>query len=148
MLAKITDAERRKEIAGSIDALRDQRSWDEASQEATAAGFNAYLAARPEGMWASEARKRLARLQEKTREREPRDWDAAWEDGSVVAWDRYLAVHSESARAAEARRWRQEAADFDLAVSANSRNMWRAFLKAWPEGRHRIDAEIRSRSAK
>jgi serine/threonine protein kinase/outer membrane protein assembly factor BamD (BamD/ComL family) len=148
LLVTVTDGDRRNEIVASVDALRDQQSWDEASRDPTIASLNGYLEARPNGRWAREANKRLTRLREKVREHEPRDWDTAWERGSVDAWDRYLADHSDSARAVEARRCRQEAVDFDLAVSVNSPSMWRAFLKAYPEGRHRIDAEIRARSAK
>jgi serine/threonine protein kinase/outer membrane protein assembly factor BamD (BamD/ComL family) len=148
LLGTVKHGDRRNEIVASVDALRDQRSWDEASHDPTIASLNAYLAARPSGRWAREASKRVARLREKLREHEPRDWDTAWETGNVDAWDRYLADHSDSARAVEARRCRQEAVDFDLAVSVNSPSMWRAFLKSWPEGRHRIDAEIRARSAK
>jgi hypothetical protein len=33
-----------------------------------------------------------------------------------------------------------------LAESVNTKTMWRAFVKAWPEGRHRLDAELRLRS--
>jgi hypothetical protein len=80
------------------------------------------------------------------RRAEPRDWDAAWEAGTVAAWDRYLAAHPDSARLDEARTCRQEAVDFELAVATASASMWRAFLKAWPEGRHRLDAEVRLRT--
>src|SRR5438270_484513 len=31
LLGSVTDGDRRKEIVASVDALRDQRSWDEAS---------------------------------------------------------------------------------------------------------------------
>jgi serine/threonine protein kinase len=86
--------------------------------------------------------------QSERRRTEPRDWDAAWEAGSVAAWERYLAEHSDSPRLAEARKCRQEAVDFELAVATGSASMWRAFLKAWPEGRHRLDAEVRMRAAK
>jgi serine/threonine protein kinase len=88
--------------------------------------------------WSAEAR----------RTSEPRDWDAAWEAGTVAAWERYLADHPDSERAAEARLCRQEAVDFELAVTTASASMWRAFLKAWPEGRHRLDAEVRLRASK
>jgi serine/threonine protein kinase/outer membrane protein assembly factor BamD (BamD/ComL family) len=83
----------------------------------------------------------------KRRQTEPSDWNAAWEAGSVAAWDRYLAEHDDADRASDARRHRQESVDFDLAVATNTKSMWRAFLKAWPEGRHRLDAEIRLRGA-
>ena len=77
---------------------------------------------------------------------EPADFDAAWEAGTSAAWDDYLAAHPLSPRLDEARRCRQEAADFELAIAMNTRNMWRAFLKTWTDGRHRIDAEIRARA--
>jgi serine/threonine protein kinase len=148
ILARIADGDQRNDVIASIDALRDQQEWDEASRDATIASLDVYLAARPGGRWAQEARKRIARLKEKAREHEPRDWNRAWEEGSVAAWDYYLADHADSARAGEARRCRQESVDFDLAVTANTSAMWRAFLKTWPEGRHHIDAEIRARPAK
>ena len=82
---------------------------------------------------------------EASRATEPRDFDQAWESGTVEAWDRFLYEHPDSPRVAEARRCRQEAADFEGAVAADSAAMWRAFLKTWPEGRHRIDAAVRVR---
>jgi tRNA A-37 threonylcarbamoyl transferase component Bud32 len=81
-------------------------------------------------------------------QREPADWDAAWENGSAAAWDRYLTEHPQSPRAGEARNCRQEAMDFELATTTNSAAMWRAFIKTWPSGRHRIDAEIRMQKAR
>jgi serine/threonine protein kinase len=78
---------------------------------------------------------------------EPADWEMAWEVGTVAAWDHYLAGHADSPRIAEARMCRQEAVDFELAVAAGSASMWRAFVKTWPEGRHRLDAEVRLRGA-
>jgi eukaryotic-like serine/threonine-protein kinase len=84
-------------------------------------------------------------IREKTAN-EPADFDAAWEAGTTAAWDEYLENHPLSPRLDEARHCRQEAADFELAIAMNTRTMWRAFLKTWTEGRHRIDAEIRARS--
>lgn len=86
-----------------------------------------------------------AEAAETARAAEPRDFDEAWETGTVAAWDRYLAAHTDSPRAAEARTCRQEAADFETAIAASSRAIWRAFLRTWPEGRHRIDAAVRLR---
>ncbi len=146
LLGKVVDPERRSEIVAALDGLRDRQSWEEASTAGTLAALRAYLEARPNGRWSADARKRLTRLESTIRETEPRDWDAAWEDGSVAAWDRYLAAHSDSQRLDEARIHRHEAVDFDLAGATNSARMWRAFLKAWPEGRHRLDAEIRLRA--
>ena len=137
-LKKITDADRRDEVTTALDALRDREEWEGAKN---ASALRAYLESRPKGRWASEAKKKLQKLQ-------PKDWDAAWETGSVAAWDRYLADHADSPRAGEAQQHRREAVDFDLATSTNTKMMWRAFLKTWPDGRHRLDAEIRMRTAK
>ena len=40
----------------------------------------------------------------------------------------------------------EAAAEYELAEKMNTRVMWRAFLKAWPDGRHRLDAELRLRT--
>jgi len=143
LLVQIADADRKREITDAIDAARDRRVWEEATRTESARSLRAYLDARPKGRWASEARKRLARRQSATFANEPADWNAAWEDGTVAAWDRYLAEHPESSRAEEAKQWRHEAADFELAIATDTRAMWRAFLKAWPEGRHVMDAALR-----
>jgi serine/threonine protein kinase len=148
LLGKVVDADRRSEIEAALDALRDRKSWEVASGAGTAAALRAYVEARPTGRWIADARKRLSRLESTMRESEPRDWDAAWEAGNIAAWDRYLAEHPDSTRADEARMHRQEAVDFDLAGTTNTAKMWRAFLKAWPEGRHRLDAEIRLRACR
>ena len=60
----------------------------------------------------------------------------------------YLANHADSSRSGQALQMRLEAADFDLASSTNTATMWRAFLKSWPEGRHRLEADIRMRALK
>jgi serine/threonine protein kinase len=115
-----------------------------------------FLSAWPEGRHHLEAEIKLvalrkeheeqaakARAEEAARLAEPHDFDEAWEAGTTAAWDRYLKDHAASERIGEARRCRQEAADFEQAVAANVPAMWRAFLKSWPEGRHRIDAALR-----
>jgi hypothetical protein len=145
VLGRISDGDRRREVVGALEAARDQQSWEEAQRSESPASLHGYLDARPKGRWASEARKRLAKLQSELAAAEPGDWDRAWELGTVQAWERYLEHHPDSPRAAEARQWRQEADDFDLACATNTSAMWRAFLKTWPEGRHRMDAEVRLR---
>ena len=82
------------------------------------------------------------------RGREPGDFDTAWESGTTGAWDQYLNDHPDSPRLAEAGQWRQEASDFELACKVNTVAIWRAFVKSWPEGRHRLEADIRARSLK
>jgi outer membrane protein assembly factor BamD (BamD/ComL family) len=143
LLGQVSDAERRREITEALDAARDRRLWEETTRNESARSLRAYLDARPNGRWASEARKRMTRRRSAILANEPRDWNDAWEEGSVRAWDRYLEEHPESSRLDEAKRCRQEAADFELATTTDSRAMWRAFLKTWPDGRHVMDAAIR-----
>src|SRR5439155_224812 len=107
-----------------------------------------YLDARPGGHFVSEASKRLKKLRAAADQREPRDFDSAWERGTSAAWDEYFAQHPDSSRRAEARRCRDEAVAFEAALAANTASLWRAFMKAWPEGRHRLDAELRVRGAR
>jgi serine/threonine protein kinase len=96
---------------------------------------------------AREALGRVIRPPERQAEEE-RDFQQAWETGTAAAWKQFLDGHPSSPRTEEARRCRQEAVDFELATSADRTAMWRAFLKSWPEGRHRLDADIRLRSKK
>lgn len=117
----------------------DQRAWNEASRANSAESLQAYMRAQPHGQFVADARRALARLAIVEG-----DFNAAYETGTVEAWDAYLATHPNAPRADEARRFRQESAEFALASSVNTKVMWRAFLKAWPDGRHRLDAELRA----
>lgn len=119
----------------------DERTWLEAQKTGTADAVTTYLESHPAGRFAPDARRALARLAIIEG-----DFNAAWETGTVTAWDHYLATHPDTPRKAEALRCRQEAAEYEQAASVNSKPVWRAFLKAWPEGRHRLDVEIRLRS--
>jgi hypothetical protein len=127
----------------------EQRAFDDAKSHNTLGAWEVYLTAYPSGTHADEARRRIEALKkaavDAARANEPADFEKAWEAGTSAAWDRYLADHPDSPRLAEARRDRQEALDFELATATNTPAMWRAFIKTWPEGRHRIEAEIRSR---
>ncbi|HUP58853.1 MAG TPA: serine/threonine-protein kinase [Thermoanaerobaculia bacterium] len=123
-----------------IDAGDDARAWAAAQRAGTSESYHAYLKAHPEGVWASDARRALARLAIVDG-----DFNAAFEDGKVGAWDHWLETYKDSPRIAEAQRCRQEAAEFEMAAAIDTRVMWRAFLKAWPQGRHRLDAEVRLR---
>jgi serine/threonine protein kinase len=132
--------------AAARELVYDAELWGHACEDGTVAALEAYLAEHPNGKWADEARKSIEYLKASLSVTEPRDWDAAWEAGTIAAWDGYLAQHVYSRRAHEARRWRQEAVEFEQAAKMNTPVMWRAFLKAWPSGRHRLDAEVRLRS--
>jgi hypothetical protein len=125
------------------------RAFEDARTHNTPRAWDLYLTAYPNGPHADEARQRVRALQQAAldaaRVKEPADFEKAWETGTSAAWDRYLADHPQSPRLSEARSCRQEAMDFELATATNSPAMWRAFIKTWPEGRHRIEAEIRSR---
>jgi serine/threonine protein kinase len=122
----------------------------------TEAAWNAYLGKWSEDRHAGDARIRRDRAgareqaarDEIARAAEPKDFDDAWESGTTTAWDRFLREHVTSDRLDEARRCRQEAADFEQATAADLPAMWRAFLKTWPEGRHRMDAALRVKAGK
>jgi hypothetical protein len=73
------------------------------------------------------------------------DFNAAFEAGTVAAWDAWLAQYPQAPQIPDARRAREEAAQYELAEKVNTKVMWRAFLKAWPQGRHELDAELRLR---
>ena len=96
---------------------------------------------------AREALSRVARSPEQERQEE-RAFQQAWETGTGAAWTQFIEAHPGSPRTDEAKRCRQEAVEFELARSADSTPIWRAFLKSWPEGRHRLDVDIRLRSRK
>lgn len=138
-------------FADSSQAEEARRLVEEAAafEAATAAesetAVRQFLAAWPDTRHHLEAGILLAKLKQRAAERakEPGDWDTAWESGTAAAWDRYLAAHPDSPRLAEAQDCRHEAADFELASKTNTPAMWRAFIKTWPGGRHRIEAEIR-----
>ena len=95
------------------------------------------MKARPDGVWVSDARRAIARLAIADG-----DFNAAFETGTVDAWDQWFENYPDSPRHDEARRHRQEAVEFDMANAINTKVMWRAFLKAWPHGRHRLEAEV------
>ncbi|MBV8518182.1 MAG: serine/threonine protein kinase [Acidobacteria bacterium] len=119
----------------------DERAWEDAKAQTTPAALHAYLQGRPGGKYAGDAARALGRMAIVEG-----DFDAAWEKGTVAAWDEYIAAHPDGARIDDARTCRQEAQEYELAASMNTKVMWRAFLKAWPQGRHRLDAEVRLRS--
>ncbi|MGZ5440542.1 MAG: serine/threonine-protein kinase [Thermoanaerobaculia bacterium] len=129
---------------------REQLAWDEARAIDNVAAWGLFLLNHPDGLRDHDARERLQWL-EKAEERRALarraivegDFNAAFERGTAAAWDEYLATYPNAPRAAEARRARQEAAEYEIAESVNTKTMWRAFVKAWPEGRHRLDAELR-----
>jgi len=148
LLARISEPELRKDVEQALESWREERAWNEAKSEGTIASLQAYLDAWPRGHFVSEATKRLKRLRAAADQREPRDFDNAWERGTTAAWDEYLAQHPDSSRIVEARRCRDEAVAFEAALAANTMSLWRAFLKAWPEGRHRLDAELRLRNGR
>jgi tRNA A-37 threonylcarbamoyl transferase component Bud32 len=116
----------------------DEAKWSEAARANTAEALQDYMRAHPVGRHVADARRAIARLAIVEG-----DFNAAWETGTVAAWDAYLATYPDAPRLGEARQCRQEAAEYDLASTMNTRVMWRAFVKAWPNGRHRLDAEVR-----
>jgi serine/threonine-protein kinase len=132
--------------------LREQIAYDEARANDTMAGWGLFLLNHPSGLREHDARERLLWLEQAEERRAlarraivEGDFNSAFETGTVAAWDEYLARYPDAPRAEEARRARQEAAEYELAAKMNTKVMWRAFVKAWPEGRHRLDAELRLR---
>ena len=132
--------------------LREQLAFDEARQADTVAAWGLFLLNYPEGLRDHDAKERLQWL-EKAEERRALarlaivegDYNAAFEKGTVAAWDEYLATYPDAPRIEDARRARQEAEEYEVAERMNTKVMWRAFVKAWPDGRHRLDAELRLR---
>ncbi len=129
-----------KQRLAVLDAGDDARMWQEASRAGTADALQANLKAQPNGVWIADARRALARLAIADG-----DFIDAFETGTVAAWDAWFEAYPDSPRHEEARRHRQEAVEFELAATMNTKVMWRAFLKAWPQGRHHLDAELRLR---
>jgi tRNA A-37 threonylcarbamoyl transferase component Bud32 len=133
--------------------LREQLAWDEARAADSVAGYGLFLLNHPDGLRDHDARERMHWLEHAEERRAlarlaivEGDFDATWEKGTTAAWDEYLLLYPQAPRAQQARLNRQEAAEYELAEKANTTAMWRAFLKAWPEGRHRLDAQLRVRS--
>jgi serine/threonine protein kinase len=106
-----------------------------------------FAEAHPQGMPVGDAaREALARVGPGADEEAV--FQQTWESGTSAAWQQFIVAHPNSAHVDEARRCRQEAIDFELALASDTATMWRAFVKAWPEGRHRLDADIRLRAKK
>ncbi|HVG24631.1 MAG TPA: serine/threonine-protein kinase [Thermoanaerobaculia bacterium] len=134
-------AEEARRLAAEAEA------FERASESDSEVAVRQFLQAWPDARHHLDAALLLSKFRQraaKARE-EPADFERAWESGTSAAWDRYLAEHPQSPRLGEARGCRQEALDFELATATNTPAMWRAFIKTWPEGRHRIEAEIRMR---
>jgi hypothetical protein len=142
-----------KRSAAAERHLRETLDYAEASSADTVASWGLFLLNHPDGLFESFARARLEWLEgAETRRALARqaivegDFDHAWETGTVAAWDDYLARYPDAPRIEDARLCRQEASEYELAAAMNTKVMWRAFLKAWPQGRHRLDAEVRLRA--
>jgi serine/threonine protein kinase len=136
------------------ELLDESLAFEGAAGATSETGLREFLKIFPEGRHRLEAGIRLTAMRERAaqereeaarREAEPHDFDAAWETGTTAAWDAYLERHAGSARTHEVVLLRQEAADFELACRMNTVAMWRAFVKSWPDGRHRLEAQIRMR---
>ncbi len=132
--------------------LRESLAYEEARKADTPAAWGLFLLNHSAGLREYDARERLRWIEtaEERRALARRaivegDFNAAFEAGTVEAWDAWLAQYPQATLVPEAKHAREEAAQFELAESANSKVMWRAFLKAWPQGRHQLDAELRLR---
>jgi tRNA A-37 threonylcarbamoyl transferase component Bud32 len=133
--------------------LREALAYEEARKVDTPAVWGLFLLNHGSGLRDYDARERLVWLEtaEERRALARRaivegDFNAAFEAGTVAAWDAWLEQYPQAALVPDARRAREEAAQFELAAAMDTKVMWRAFLKAWPHGRHNLDAELRLRS--
>ncbi|MFL6245779.1 MAG: protein kinase domain-containing protein [Thermoanaerobaculia bacterium] len=133
--------------------LREALAYEEARKVDTAAGWGLFLLNFPNGVREYDARERLVWLETASERRAlarraivEGDFNAAFEAGTVEAWDAWLAQYPNADLVPEAKKARDEAAQFELAATADTKVMWRAFLKAWPHGRHSLDAELRLQS--
>jgi serine/threonine protein kinase len=132
--------------------LRETIAYEEARNADSIASWGLFLLNYPAGLFEAFARARLEWLEgaEQRRALARRaivegDFDQAWEIGTVAAWDDYIEKYPDAPRIEQARSCRQEAAEYEQAAAMNTKVMWRAFLKAWPQGRHRLDADVRLR---
>ncbi len=133
--------------------MRETLAYEDAQAADTTSSWGLFLLNHPDGLFASFATTRLQWLEGAEARRAiarraivEGDFDHAWEVGSVAAWDDYITTYPDAPRIEDARTCRQEAAEYELAGSINTKVMWRAFLKAWPQGRYRLDAEVRLRA--
>jgi len=148
-LEEFPDARR---SAAAESHMRETAAYDEARKADSIASWGLFVLNFPDGLFGTTARDRLEWLEgaEERRALARRaivegDFDHAWEIGTVAGWDDYIAKYPDAPRIEDARMNRQEAAEYDLASTMNTKVMWRAFVKAWPQGRHRLDAEVRLR---
>jgi serine/threonine protein kinase len=140
-VADTTEAKARAFELSLIDGIRAKEAGgDRAALQRLA---EAHPPGTPVGDTAREALTRLGQSVD-----DETAFQQTWETGSSAAWQQFIDAYPNSAHAGEAKRCRQESVDFELALASNTGTMWRAFVKAWPEGRHRLDADIRVRSKK
>jgi hypothetical protein len=130
--------------------LREALAYEEARKVDTAASLGLFLLNFPAGLREYDAQVRLSMLEtaEERRALARRaivegDFNAAFEAGTVEAWDAWLAQYPQATQVSDAKRAREEATQYELAAKVNTKVMWRAFLKAWPQGRHQFDVELR-----
>ena len=144
VLGRISDGERRREVVDALEAARDQQSWEEAQRSESPASLHGYLDARPNGRWASEARKRLAKLQSALAAAEPGDWERRGSSGRCRPGS---ATSSTTPTRRVPPRPGNGARKPTTSISPAPPNLGHVarFLKTRPEGRHRMDAEVRLR---
>jgi hypothetical protein len=78
------------------------------------------------------------------KKREAAMWDSTWSAGTAAAFAEFLQVFPSSKYRDEAKTGLAEATAFELAISENSHALLKAFLHDFPEGRHFVEARIRS----
>jgi hypothetical protein len=77
----------------AVACSRQDAAWHQAEAHGTESGYQSYLESYPDGLYAHEARRRLARLQD------DREWSRAERLGTPESYQRYLSRYPEGARA-------------------------------------------------
>ena len=121
---------------------RDDAAFAEAQAAATAAAYEAYLQAHPQGRRAEDARRLLLAATEREA------FERARSAGTVAAYEGYLMSYPQGRHAAEARRLLASARDdeaYERAQAAGTAAAYGAYLKEYPSGNHAPEARQRQR---
>lgn len=157
-LADFPDSVYREQASVQVEIL-DQQLWEQLSAEDTRAAYRDYLDQFPGGLYEAEALQRIeaideaaAQAERERQERLRRDelaWQEALDGRSVASMQRYLDDWPAGAHVEEAQRLRRELRDrelegraWDAAQKLATRDAYRSYLDAYPQGEHAADALI------
>ncbi|NBC33102.1 MAG: protein kinase [Alphaproteobacteria bacterium] len=127
------------------EAAAEQDAWEAAIADASIDGFRAFLDDHPDGLYAPEARRRLAVLERRAAEQEA--WEAALEANSIAAFEAFIEDYPEGTNTTAAVRRLQAlervAADdaaWARAGQVGSLEALRTYLADFPDGLHAAEA--------